>query len=291
MKAQAAAGVDPKPGVVGFVQNQLDQFVYALPQLGSALLDMTVLRGAQQVLEAMGSKQYDRLMADWLKSAMAPALPGVLEQWTKARQVSIPDMTTEKLGKAGLNAAWQKVLNNVRGHNPFIDWQTAYPLTRDPLGQPVRRNAEGIPAWIYQLVDWTKTGTLPHDPVWQEIGRVFDATKDARTIPSMPDRSYTVPGTGNKVDLSAEQYERLMTEVGARRREYYERASRLPEYLNGTPERRAVILERVWSKGLEAGSKLWWNAEQQHSSELRKRVSEVQRQEGARRRAIMGELR
>lgn len=210
-----------------------------LAELASSMVEMTLLKGASDVLNAVSEGNYDRLEQQYFRSLISSVLPNTLSAAGRANQKYLPDFK----GQERIAALKAIVLER----NPFLNMNELYPFRYDPLGQPIERTPDGVHPWVYQVFDPAKTAKIDSNPVWAEIGKLYERTKDTAAIPSMPSR------TLGKETLSPFQYERMMVFVGE------ERMKRI-NYLIGSESwsrrpdtQRVDLLEKAYREGSTIG--------------------------------------
>jgi hypothetical protein len=214
-----------------------------LAELASSMVEMTLLKGAADVLNAITDKDYDRLEQQYFRSLISAGLPNTLAAVGRARQDYLPDYR-------GLERI-EALKAIARERNPFLDMNALYPFRFDPMGQPIRRTPEGSQAWVYHIFDPAKTAKVSDDPVWNMIGKLYEKTGDAAVIPSMPSRNLAGEMLGNF------EYERMMQLVGEARLRRVSSAMQNPTFQRLPPQRQAALLADYWREGSEAGRKLF----------------------------------
>lgn len=256
----------------------LDALTGTVMDLPHVALDMTVLKGASVVMDAIASSddvdhpgKVDRAITMLFRSWVGGVLPGVLEQYTRTQQAAIPVMKGETIGELAKNAAAQ--------YNPWIDWDTAYPHKLDPMGKPVARTPEGVPAFFYHLADATKGHPAAAvDPIWSEIGKVYAASGDAGAIPSYPDRNIAATrpdGKDVKIKLTQTEHEELQKSIGAARVALYEtvrRSGNTAAYEKLNPYQKANQLALIWSKGMTLGRSQWEEKQKRERTDFARRL-------------------
>jgi hypothetical protein len=193
------------------------------------------------------------------------------------QQEYIPDMRAKGLGQAFRNAADLQ--------NPFVDWEKAYPYKRDPLGYPVARTPEGVPAFWYHMLDYSKSQPVGAAPVeWEEAGRVYAASQNTRALPSVPERSIQdqIRGKTVTIKLEPEEYEDLLINVGEARRKMFAQAAQGSGYQRLKPDQKADVLDRVWSIGLQIGKRKFLDSKTERAKALVKRLQDEAVRQGNR---------
>jgi hypothetical protein len=241
------------------------------------MLELPMLQTSLVLLQSLDRGDYDRTIRSWLRGVSAVVVPGVVDQMSRAAQVAIPDVKTP-------HKAWQwgQLKNYISENNPWIDWATAFPAARDPLGRPVWRTPQGAPYWIHNVVAADKPAPmLAQDPVWREIGRVFEATTNVRAIPGYPDRMWTSKieqglkaGQNVSVPLDGPEYEEFLGIVGAERLRLFRDTAQETSYKNAPVEEQARILDKVWDLGVRSAKVQWQQQKRQERAAVVKRVEQ-----------------
>lgn len=186
-----------------------DRVLFRVPpiaQLASSMVEMTVLKGASDVLTAVSNGEYDRLEQQYMRSLVSVAAPNTLTSINRAQRKYMPDYK----GYEQVD-----VLKAIVGErNPFITANSQYPYKRDPLGNPVEQTPDGAHPWMYNVFDPTKSRTMTQDPMWVEIGRLYRSTKDTDAIPGAPGRQIKYPGSSEPTELKPFEYERMLEFIG-----------------------------------------------------------------------------
>ncbi len=206
--------------------------------------EQSFLRGVSGFLEAIKEGKSDALARNYFGALSSSVLPNSLAVANRARQKYLPDMriSPEKVGFKERTV--QALKNAIAERNPFIDWEEAYPWRRTPLGEPILRTPEGVPAFMHHL--WSDSEPLQMDPAWREIRKVYSGTKDGSVIPSMPVRG----------SLRPPEYERLLELVGEERMRCIDRwVLNSSSWDKRTNLQKAQVLKRAYSAGSEIGRK------------------------------------
>jgi hypothetical protein len=263
-------GIDPQ--TLAAREKVLQGVVTSLPFGARSMLELPMLQASMALLQSVDRGNYAGLVRSWLRGVSAVAVPGVVDQMSRAAQVAIPDVKHYQ--------GWQQIKNYMAENNPWIDWATAFPAARDPLGRPVWRTPQGAPYWIHNVVAADKPAPmLAQDPVWREIGRVFEATTNVRAIPGYPDRMWTSkieqgPKAGQTVTvpLDGAEYEEFVGVVGAERMRLFRDTAQQSSYKQASADEQARILDKVWDVGLRSGKAIWQAQKRQEKAAIVKRV-------------------
>jgi len=270
IEANRAQARREEPARTAEGQSRLEQEVISLakmiPELGAAVTDMTMLRGVYGFLRAVSEKRFGAWVDDYFRSITSIALPNQYASVNRARQVYIPEMKSD--------VAWSSLKNAIAEKNPFIEWETAYPYKRDPLGRPIVRTPDGAVPWVFNVLDASKAGQAPADPIWKEIGHVYEGSgRNSAAIPGTPSRTFVLSGV--KVEMNPREFDRFLELVGRERVSIYDRRTKSPGYTRRDPERKALMLQRFWSAGLERGKVLFYQEQRDADTDFIARFREA----------------
>ena len=237
--------------------------------MGNAAVDQTFLMGVQQTFRALDREDLDQWLQGYARSVVGGIVPGLATQMANMRQDYIPDMRSKGFAQAFRNA--------VDLQNPLVDWEKAYPYKRDPLGYPVDRTPDGVPAFWYHMLDYSKgqpVGAAPAE--WEEAGRVYAASQNPQALPSVPERSIQdrIRGKTITVALEPREYEDLLTQIGEARRKTFAEATRGSAYQRLKPDQKAQVLDKAWSIGLQIGKRRYLDSKTESAQALVKRLQE-----------------
>lgn len=266
------------PDTQGAMERLVNDVMGTLPSTSRALLELPVLMGAQKVLGSLKNPEtWVNVFSSWYRGLTAVAVPGYVDQMNRASQLYLPD-TRNYLG-------WERIRKAVQENNPFVDWEEAFPFKRDALGNTIQRTPQGAPFFLFNLLDLTKPVTRPEvvDPMWQEMGKVFRATRQAKAIAGMPDRTYTwqIPagprkGLSVKVEIRPEEYEDFIELAGTYRKQYFRQVTQGTTYRTASPDRKADLLSRAWSAGVERARFEWYKKQKATNSAVIQRIADAQ---------------
>jgi len=222
----------------------LDYFgrvVNTYPQLASATLNTTMLKGTSTLLEAIESQRYDYWLSSMFQAASSIPLPNTLAAVNRTRMVYLPEMKGDTRLDSFANAVKAKLMMT-----------DDLPLKRDFFGRPIQATPASAEPWVYNFIDVTKQRQIPADPFIRQVWDVYQATGDAGAIPSIPSREYTLPGApGKRVTLLAAEYDRYQEIVGTQRQRLLANLMRGEQFQRAPAALKVKAMERVFSAGLE----------------------------------------
>jgi hypothetical protein len=231
-EAMLNEGRVPQDGNMGKLMAYLSA---ALPQTAAATVNLAVLKGTNELLNAIINNQYDRWLMGWYQAVAGFVIPGTLQSVSRARMDYLPEVD-----------GFADVIKSMLGLTDDM------PYKRDLFGRPIRVTPEGRNPWIYHFVDVTKTRKIPNDPYIREVYRVYVETRDGAVIPSIPSRQLILAG-GLRRDLTGGEYEQYQKLVGMERIARANRVFINPRYQRASGNERADILQKMWREGAEAG--------------------------------------
>lgn len=228
-----------------------------LAELASSMVEMTLLKGAADVLNAITDGDYARLEQQYFRSLISAGLPNTLAAVSRAQQEYLPDYR----GLDRIEALKAIALER----NPFLDINALYPFRNDPLGQPIRRTPSGAQAWVYHIFDPAKTAKVSDDPVWNLIGRLYERTGNSSVIPSMPSRRLASD------KLGPYEYERMNQLVGEERLKRANLLIKSPGFSRLAPDRQVELLAKAWADGSETGRRNYAARRAREEREMKQR--------------------
>lgn len=225
-----------------------------------ATLDQSFVQGIYNVLDAVKDGRVETLVQDYLRAATA-VTPNTLGVVVRSKQEYLPDTKLDFTGRSGSILA-QAYRNAINERNPFVDWDEVYPHRFDPLGNPIKRTPDNVPAFMYQL--WSDSEPYQVDPEWQEIRRLYEANgMSTDAIPSAPARSVTLPAgsnhkfSGKTIPLLPSQYSRLSELVGKARGERVRRLLEAKGYWKLNAEQQMQRMKKAYSEGAADGRRMF----------------------------------
>jgi len=243
----------------GSFDSYLQSRKFVLPSVGTAMLNMTVMRGGYVFMKALAEQEYGPLNRSFGSVWTSAALPNQLTSVVRAKQTYLPDVK----GHDGIVNALKIA---VEERNPLVDMNKLYPYRFDPLGQPIERTPEGAQAWVYHVFDPAKTAQISSDPAWNMIGKLYEKTGDTSVIPSMPSRNLA----GEK--LGPFEYERMMQFVGEERMKRMDRwVLNNSSWERRTDQQKIQVLEKLYREGSTIGRKRYIAEKVQRERDAKRR--------------------
>ena len=230
-----------------------------IAELASAMLEMTVLKGASEILNAISNKEYDRWYKNYASVVTSAVLPNSLAAFNRSKQGTLIDLRGTP--KGFINA----MRVSVQERNPFINMNDIYPYRRDPLGQAIKRTPDGAQPWMYHLFDPSKSQTITDDPVWIEIGRLYYRVKASPDKVFASTANDVIPSNPARVAKGSAvkpfEYENMMELVGDERMKRVKAIMNDPRYADATDKKKVEALKRAYTKGAKVGRDRFLNAQ------------------------------
>ena len=212
--------------------------------LGYAI-NQSMLKGSTTLLNAILDNKTDSWAAAYFETLVSLPLPNTLHAVSRATREYKPEVRGDSID--------ERLENQLRSRLGVFGLDKNLLLKRDLWGRPIRETPEGNFPWLYQMMDISKTRTIPQDPMPLHLYTLWRRTADNGVIPTPPTANLTFKRE-NYV-LNREQLDRLQELVGQER---YRLGTRLVENMNfqKLPEEAQIkFLKKAWAKGGEFGTK------------------------------------
>jgi hypothetical protein len=211
--------------------------------VGNAILDLSMMKGAYTALQAIAEKRPKKLVANMVTTLASVGLPRTIEAAQDAYWTWAPETKGKTIGEEVGAALMQRI--------PGPGY-AELPVRRDYFGRPVRNVAEDVNPWMAKLVNVFQPGRTVADPIDRELADVLNDTQDVRAFPSIPDRSYVKPD-GNEVIMSPAQWSKHLRNVGAARRGLMEEVRRDGGWKDMPAAERLLVADRIYEVGQNLG--------------------------------------
>ena len=208
-------------------------------------VNQSMLKGSATLLTAILEEKTDSWFAAYFEGLTAIPLPNTLMAISRATREYKPEVRGDSLD--------ERLENQLKNRLGAFGLDEELPLKRDLWGRPIKETPEGNTPWLYQMLDITKTRTIPQDPMPLHLYTLWRRTGDNGIIPTPPDANVTYKK--QSFVLNREEVSRLQELVGEQR---YAMATRLVNNLNFqtlSDERQIKYLKKAWERGGEYGAK------------------------------------
>lgn len=189
------------------------------PNAASSALEMSFLQGANTLLDAIKSQEWDQWLSNTFNATTSVALPNTLSALNRTTRTNLPELRDPELSTRLLNVLKSKV---------FL--ADSLPSKIDLWGEKIKQTPEGRNAALYHLFDVTKAREISADPLSFEVYKVWKESMNNEAIPPIPSQKFIWEGEGAK--LTPDLYEKLQIEVGKER----------------TAEVKALLMSDYWTQ-------------------------------------------
>jgi hypothetical protein len=211
--------------------------------VGNAILDLSMMKGAYTALQAISEKRPKKLVANMVTTLASVVLPRTIEAEQDAYWTWAPETKGKTIGEEVSAALAQRI--------PGPGY-AELPVRRDYFGRPVRNVAEGVNSWMAKLLNVFQPGRTAAAAVDKELADTVNDSRDVRAFPSIPDRDYTTQD-GREVAMTPEQWGRHLRNVGAARLGILEEQRKTPAWKRLTPDEKVMVLDRIYNAGEKVG--------------------------------------
>jgi hypothetical protein len=192
--------------------------------LPSAMLDMTMMKGASSLLAGIQLKRPQNTIVQLFEAISAVPMPNTMKAASRVVLKDLPeteaqsryDESTMKYKSMG-----REIGNRLATKLHILRWAAAkatgrpaplrvedVPLRLDLLGRTIPMTPAGRNPIVYHLIDTPKANQIQYEPLIQEVDRVYRATNRRDVIPSRPSGTLTNPRTGQKIPLTEQNLQR-----------------------------------------------------------------------------------
>lgn len=229
-------------------ENKLDDATWrtlsALIEIPSYALEQSFLQGTSTLITAMSDKKWDYWLNNTFKAVSSIPLPNTLDVANRASREYVPEMKGDNI---------QQRLGNVIRNKL---WMTeGLPITRNLWGEKILQTPKGSEGWLYQMFNVVKLQELQDKPESKLIYDLYTRTENPDVVPSVPMRKLTVKG--EKMPLTAKQYERYAELVGKERKRLLQQRMNERGFAKLNDEQKIKTLKRTWEKGQEQGRSMF----------------------------------
>ena len=233
------------------------------PSVGSALLDMGMMKGSYSLLQALKERRWQGWVVQWAETVSSVVFPNTLKAVARMKLDWVPETRTiarEATDEAKWESAGREIVNRIESKTYVLQLlgekmggKTAMamadmPVRTDLFGRPVPQTPVGRNPLVFHGVDVYKASKIPEDVYAGEIRRIWDATNDDDVIPSIPGPVMTDPRTGRQVRLTERQHARLKELVGWYSRQVLANAMSNRGWATADPRVKVALLKGFWSR-------------------------------------------
>lgn len=216
----------------------------ALIEIPSYALEQSFLQGTSTLITAISDKQWDYWLNNTFKAVSSIPLPNTLDVANRASREYVPDMKGDNIQ--------QRLSNVIRNKLWMTD---GLPITRNLWGEKILQTPKGSEGWLYQMFNVVKLQELQDKPESKLIYDLYTRTENPDVVPSVPMRKLTVKG--EKMELTAKQYERYAELVGKERKRLLQQRMKEKGFAKLNDEQKIKTLKRTWDKGQEEGRSMF----------------------------------
>ena len=180
----------------------------------SNILDQSFLAGVDGLLEVLRNPEpmtFSRYIEGIFRAAVSIPLPNQLSVAFRSEREYLPDYRS--------NDITEKLINVVNDRMFGALGDT--PIRVNEWGEDIKQTPEGANPLYYNWFDPMNGRIGTTDPVKVEIYNLFMATEDPSVIPNVPQqiqsRRLTVPGSDVLVDITVEEANKMMKQLGEQR--------------------------------------------------------------------------
>lgn len=180
----------------------------------SNILDQSFLAGVDGLLEVLRNPEpmtFSRYIEGIFRAAVSIPLPNQLSVAFRSEREYLPDYRS--------NDITEKLINVVNDRMFGVLGDT--PIRVNEWGEDIKQTPEGANPLYYNWFDPMNGRIGTTDPVKVEIYNLFMATEDPSVIPNVPQqiqsRRLTVPGSDVLVDITVEEANKMMKQLGEQR--------------------------------------------------------------------------
>jgi hypothetical protein len=226
--------------------------------LPSAMLDMTMLKGAGMLMAGIERKRPQDAILQLFEAITAVPMPNTLKAASRVVLKDMPETEAQSRYDESMlqwRSMGREMVNRLETKLHIMRWAAAkaagrpvplrvedVPLRLDLLGRPVPMTPAGRNPITYHLIDTPKASQIQAEPIIQEIDRVFRATNRRDAIPSRPSGTLTDPRTGKPIRLTEQQIQRWTEIHGLLTQWVIAAAIRQPDWPAATPDQQAEYL-------------------------------------------------
>lgn len=227
--------------------NQVGDGLKDLFVIGSFAMEQSFLQGTNVLLNtiadidsAQGQSNFQKWFRNTFQLVAAIPLPNTLSALTRADD----DIIRETKGKTTF-----ETLENVIKARLF-DTEDL-PAKVGLYGEELNRTPEGRNPFVFNLLDPFKFNKIKDDRTYQELNKIFEATKDQAVIPSIVDKG----------EMSNQEYEVMLKLVGRSRKILVDELVDAPFYNKLSNPQKAELFGKLHEQGRDIGKALFNDAE------------------------------
>lgn len=212
--------------------------------LGYAV-NQSMLKGTTTLLNAILDNKTDSWFAAYFETLVAIPLPNTLMAISRATREYKPEVRGDSLD--------ERLENQLRSRLGAFGLDKDVVFKRGLWGRKIRETPEGNTPWLYQMLDISKTRTIPDDPMPLSVYALWRRTGDNGIIPTPPTTRLTFKD--QTYVLSRGQESRLQELVGQQRYDLGTKLVNNKNYPTLSEEAQIKLLKKAWAKGDEFGKK------------------------------------
>lgn len=218
--------------------------ISTLIEVPAYVLEQSFMRGTSTLISAISDRQWNYWLTNTFNAVSSIPIPNTLSALNRASWEYIPELKGNDLGER---------LSNVIKAKTFRTEDL--PLKINLWGEPIKQTPVGRNAWMYQLLDVTKSQDIQLKPESKFIYDLYNKTQDSRVIPSMPKRKLTI--NSKQVELDSKDYERFLILVGQARYNQLRNFVGSKAASSMTDEQAVDYIDRLYGIGRDYGKNMF----------------------------------
>ena len=220
---------------------------FASTSLGtlSNIFDQSFLTGVDGLLEVLRNPEpatFTSYVEGIFRAAASIPLPNQLSVAFRAEREYLPDYRSNNITEKLVNVVNDRmfgVLGDV-------------PIRVNEWGEDIKQTPEGANPLYYNWFDPTNGRIGTTDPVKVEIYNLFMQTEDPGVIPGVPveiqSRKLTVPGSDVRVEINADEANKLMKMLGTQRMDVLKGMIESEDWKSYDTETKVVLIKNIYNK-------------------------------------------
>jgi hypothetical protein len=218
--------------------------ISTLIEVPAYVLEQSFMRGTSTLISAISDRQWNYWLTNTFNAVSSIPIPNTLSALNRASWEYIPELKGNDFGER---------LSNVIKAKTFRTEDL--PLKINLWGEPIKQTPVGRNAWMYQLLDVTKSQDIQLKPESKFIYDLYNKTQDSRVIPSMPKRKLTI--NSKQVELDSKDYERFLILVGQARYNQLRNFVGSKAASSMTDEQAVDYIDRLYGIGRDYGKNMF----------------------------------
>ena len=210
----------------------------------SNILDQSFLAGVDGLLEVLRNPEpmtFTRYIEGIFRAAVSIPLPNQLSTAFRAEREYLPDYRSNDITEKLINVVNDRMFGSL-GDTP---------IRVNEWGEDIKQTPEGANPLYYNWFDPMNGRIGTTDPVKVEIYNLFMATEDPGVIPNVPQqiqsRRITVPGSDTQIEITTEEANKMMKQLGTQRTEVLGGLVTSDWYKDLDTESKVILIKNVYN--------------------------------------------